>query len=203
MRFARSQPGLTLVELLVAVAVFGLLSVLGYGALNRLLDSRERLAQEQRYWRELSLVFLRLGDDLAHARPRGVRDEAGFSLPAFRGQPTDPRALGAPNLELTRGGEFDYGGARRSDLRRVAWRLRDGSLERLTWPALDRAPTSKPLETVMMRGVELFELRFIGDTNNPERWPSGGREHTIPRAVEVVVEIAGRGRYARVFLVNG
>jgi general secretion pathway protein J len=200
---SRRLSGLTLIELLVAVAIFGLLSVLGYGGLNRLLDSRERLAQEQRYWRELSVVFLRLGDDLAHARARQVRDEAGFSLPAFRGQPVDPRALGAPSLELTRGGEFDYQGARRSDLRRVAWRLREGALERLTWPALDRAPTSKPIETVMMRGVELFELRFIGDTDDPERWPSSGHEHTLPRAVEVTVSIEGRARYARVFLVNG
>jgi len=135
--------GLTLIELLVAVAIFGVLSVTAYAGLNRLLDQRAQLEHEREYWRDLSLMFVRLGDDLAHARDRPVRDQAGIDkLPALRGQPTDTRALGEPALEFTRGGELTYGTARRSDLRRVAWRLREGRLERLTWPVLDRGPVT-------------------------------------------------------------
>src|SRR5207244_4029971 len=100
--------------------------------LGRLLDSRERLTAEQRVWQELSQAFLRISDDVAHARPRGVRDVSGVSsLPAFVGRLFDSRALAEPSLELTRGGELNYEGAPRSDLRRVAYRLKEGRLVRL------------------------------------------------------------------------
>src|SRR6266705_2638925 len=133
--------GFTLIELLVALVIFGIFAVLAYAGLARLLDSRERLTEEQRVWQGLSQTFLRISDDVAHARSRGVRDVSGInSLPAFVGRLFDSRALAEPSLELTRGGELNYGGAPRSDLRRVAYRLKEGRLVRITWPVLDRAP---------------------------------------------------------------
>jgi general secretion pathway protein J len=207
-------PGFTLIELLVAVAIFGLLSVTAYAGLNRLLDERVDLEREREYWRDLSLMFVRLADDLAHARERTVRDQAGIDkLPALRGQPTDPRALGEPELELTRGGEPNYGGGRRSDLRRIAWRLREGKLERLTWPVLDRGPVTAPIESPVLGGVEAFELRFLAPTGSAStHWPAlgsaaaapGGAPNLslMPRAVEVSVTMKGRARYTRLFLVG-
>jgi general secretion pathway protein J len=196
--------GFTLIEVLVAVAIFGLLSVLAYGALSNLLDTRARLDAERAFWRDLSLTFLRLGDDLAHARPRPVRDTAGFPLPAFRGQPVDPRPLGEPSLELTRGGELEFSPGRRSDLRRVAWRLSEGRLERIVWPALDQAPTTKTLDSPLLRDVELFELQFIAaDGARQDHWPPPGNAVVgSPRAVEVKLRLKERGEFTRLFLVN-
>ncbi len=210
MRRSRRLRGMTLIELLVAVAIFGVLSVAAYAALGRLLDSRDQLEREREYWRNLSFVFMRMGNDLGHALPRTVRDNSGTAvLPALRGQPTDIRALGEPALELTRGGEIEYGTARRSDQRRVAWRLRDGILERLTWPVLDRGPVSEPLESPMLRGVEAFELRFIAGTgagSGSTTWPPPNTPQTnmniLPLAVEVSVTVSGRARYTRLFLVG-
>src|SRR6267143_3128045 len=104
--------GFTLIELLVALVIFGIFAVLAYSGLGRLLDNRGRLTEEQRVWQDLSQVFLRISDDVAHARPRGVRDVSGLApLPAFVGRPFDSRALAEPSLELTRGGELNYGSA--------------------------------------------------------------------------------------------
>jgi general secretion pathway protein J len=206
MQSRQSNAGLTLIELLVAVAIFGLLAVMAYGSLSRLLDQRERLETEQRFWRELSMVFLRLDDDFAHARERPVRDVSGFALPAFRGQPTDPRPTAESSVEFTRGGELDYGGGRRSDLRRIEWRLRDGAIERLTWPVLDRAPTSEPVVAALLGGVEEFELRFLSANSGvQQRWPpqtTGAATDVLPRAVEVTITIDGRGSFTRQFVVG-
>lgn len=194
--------GFTLIELLVAVAIFGLLAVLGYGGLSRLLEHQNKLESEHAFWRELSVAFLRLGDDLVHTRARPVRDASGFPLSAFRGQPTDTRALAEPSIEFTRGGVAEFGAARRADLRRVAYRLRDGALERLTWPALDRAPVSPPQEMQLLRDVEIFEVRFYSRGGaRLERWPADNSDE-LPRAVEISLEIAGRGKFTRLFLVN-
>ncbi len=197
--------GFTLIELLVALVIFGIFAVLAYAGLGRLLDGRGRLTEEQRVWQELSQVFLRISDDVAHARSRGVRDVSGVvSLPAFAGRPFDPRALGEPSLELTRGGELNYGGGSQSDLRRVAYRLKEGRLLRITWPVLDRAPTTVPLEAPLLGDVEIFELRFYGETGESvDTWPAAASGADVPpRAVEVTLAVKGVGRFKRLFLVN-
>jgi general secretion pathway protein J len=197
--------GFTLIELLVALVIFGIFAVLAYAGLARLLDNRERLIEEQRVWQELSQAFLRISDDVAHARSRAVRDVSGVNfLPAFVGRPFDPRALAEPSLELTRGGELNYGGGSRSDLRRVAYRLKEGRLVRLTWPVLDRAPVSVPLEAPLLGDVETFELRFYGETGESvDTWPMATSGADVaPRAMEVTLAVKGVGRFKRLFLVN-
>jgi len=195
--------GVTLIELLVALLVFGIFSVLAYAGLTRLLDSRARLADEQRVWQTLSQVFSRISDDVAHARSRTVRDVGGFTLPAFVGRPFDPRALAEPSLEMTRGGELNYGGGVQSDLRRVAYRLKEGRLARITWPVLDRGPVTAPLEAPLLDGVETFELRYHGGSGAaPDTWPPAGRIDDLPRAVEVTLAVKGVGSFKRLFLVN-
>ncbi len=197
--------GFTLIELLVALVIFGIFAVLAYAGLARLLDSRERLTEEQRVWQGLSQTFLRISDDVAHARPRGVRDVSGInSLPAFVGRLFDSRALAEPSLELTRGGELNYGGAPRSDLRRVAYRLKEGRLVRITWPVLDRAPVTEPLEAPLLADVETFELRFYGASGDSvETWPTATSGPDVPpRAMEVTLAVKGLGRFKRLFLVN-
>ena len=196
--------GFTLIELLVALAIFAIFAVLAYAGLSRVLDSRERLTEEQRVWQELSQAFLRISDDVAHARSRPVRDAGGFDLRAFVGRLYDSRALAEPSLELTRGGELNYGGAPRSDLRRVAYRLKEGRLVRITWPVLDRAPVTEPLEAPLLAGVETFGLRFYGASGGwVDTWPTAtGGPDVPPRAMEVTLAVKGLGRFKRLFLVN-
>ena len=119
------------------------------------------------------------------------------------GRPFDSRALAEPSLELTRGGELNYGVAPRSDLRRVAYRLKEGRLVRITWPVLDRAPVTEPLEAPLLADVEIFELRFYGDSGQSvETWPTATSGPDVPRAMEVTLAVKGLGRFKRLFLVN-
>jgi len=198
------RAGFTLIELLVALVIFGIFSSLAYAGLGRLLDGRARLSEEQRLWQDLSQTFLRLSDDLAHARARPVRDVSGFNLPAFVGREYDSRALADPSLELTRGGELNYGGGVRSDLRRVAYQLKDGRLVRITWPVLDRAPVTVPLVAPLLPDVEGFELRFRSDRGEVlGTWPTAGRGiDALPTAVEVTLVVKGVGSFKRLFPVN-
>jgi len=62
--------GFTLLEILVAVGIFALFSAMAYGGLIRVLDTRDRLDAERDYWRGLTMSFLQIEDDLAHARDR-------------------------------------------------------------------------------------------------------------------------------------
>ncbi|MEE8196368.1 MAG: type II secretion system minor pseudopilin GspJ [Acidiferrobacterales bacterium] len=202
-KYSYHQRGLTLVELLVAVGLFALFSVMAYGALDQVLSSRDRIETERAFWRELSLAFLRMDEDLSQARARPVRDVDGRRLPSLHGQPTDTRALAEPSLEFTRSGLLIFGDAGGSDLQRVAYRLDDDVVLRLAWPVLDRAPQTKAVESVLIKGVGGFRVRFYGaDGNWHEQWPRQGIDDELPRAVEVTLEIDGRGAFNRFFLVD-
>lgn len=192
--------GFTLLELLVAIGIFALFSAMAYGSLTRLLESRERVEVERLFWRELSLAFLRMQDDFSQARARKIRDTDGSELPPFLGQPTDPRALGDPNVELTRAGVTAVGD--RPDLQRVAYRLTDGSLRRLYWPVLDRAPTTQPITVALLGDIDELRIRFF-DQSWLDRWPpSSGSADPLPKAVEVTLVHRTRGSYTRTFLVG-
>ena len=204
MKLKKSQRGVTLLELIVAVGVFALFSVMAYGALNRILDQRDQIEQKREYWRTLSLTFLRMEEDMAQARARSVRDIDGTTLPSLRGQPTDTRALADPTLELTRGGLLVFGEGVRSDLQRVGYRLEDNVLLRLTWPVLDRAPQTKPFESLLLRDVETFEVRFYSLGGNwIDVWPVEELSEELPRGIEVTLTLTNGNEFKRIFFVNG
>ena len=214
-RRARSS-GFTLLEVLVAVGIFALFSAMAYGSLLRILDTRDRLETERDFWRTLSLSLIQVEDDLAQVRPRTVRGPDGLTkLPAFHGQAVDSRALGEPSLEFTRGGQIVLGDGARSDLQRVGYQLRDGTLSRLVWPALDRPPVSEPRAAPLLDHVEELRVRFY---NKPSAQQPGGWVNAwpgitqtgapmlpdaLPAAVELTLKIEGRGEIVRVFQVNG
>lgn len=200
----KNTRGFTLLELLVAISIFAIISAMAYGSLARVLRDRDRLEVEHEFWRALSLTFARLEEDLSQARSRTVRDVMGFSQPAFRGQPTDTRAMGLPSLEFTRGGVLTFDAGARSDMQRVGYRLVDGTLQRLLWPVLDQAPQTKPLELPLISNVESFQVRFYSPSGIwLDQWPASGANDPQPRGVEIKLTLTGRGEFTRLFLVNG
>lgn len=202
----RSTSGFTLLEVLVAIGIFAMFSAMAYGGLLRMLESRERIEAERTFWRELTLAFTYVQDDLAQARDRPIRDTDNRVLPAFRGQPTDTRALAESSLDFTRGGVAAFGAGRRSDLQRVAYRLQDGVLQRLYWTALDRAPASVPLESSLLDQVAELQVRFYQQGAWVDRWPpdTAGQppSQSLPNAVELTLVHKTRGKFTRTFLVN-
>lgn len=201
------ERGVTLLEVLIAVAVFAIFSTMAYGGLMQLLANRERIDAERAFWRETALAFVRIERDLSLARNREVRDRDGSLIPAFRGQPYDPRALADPSVEFTRGGILVPNGST-ADLQRVGYQLLDGELMRVTWPVLDRAPATEPERAALLRDIETFEVRFYQNGAWIDRWPPLGTPQQqpsplpMPEAVEVTLALKERGIYKRVFLVG-
>lgn len=195
----RRQHGLTLVELLVAVAIFGILSAFAYRALTVVLESRTRIEQENRKWRALALFFARLEQDVATAVPRPVRDPGDLVSPALAGSATGVR-INEGALMLTRTAAAAEPGAHDAP-RRLGYRLRGTVVELLTWGVLDQGPRTEPRVVAVLDGVKALDLRYL-DTRGQWHlaWPpplAPPASVVLPVAVEVRLELVSGERIAR------
>ena len=73
--------GFTLIEVLLALAIFGVIAVLAYRATATLTESEAQLASEAQRWRTLEALFTRFEADVRQAIPRPSRTGASSELP--------------------------------------------------------------------------------------------------------------------------
>jgi general secretion pathway protein J len=191
-----SVSGFTLLELLVAMAVFAVMSALAYGGLTSVLNARVQTDQSAARLQEIQTAFLWLQRDIEQAVARGIRDEFGAPTPALQG------GLGAPlPLALTRGDEAQPIDTLRATLRRVAYRIEGDVLQRLSWLVLDRVQTSAPRTTPLLSGVLSLRLRFLGKEWGSAWPPTTETIATLPRAIEVTLRLREAGDLRRLLLV--
>jgi general secretion pathway protein J len=189
MKAHRSQPplnqGFTLLEVLVAITIFALLGMAGYSGLDAVLKARARLDDENSQWRSVALLWHRLGRDLSAYVDRPVRLRGSAPQASFLGEPTTLSEY-ASQLEITRLGATDSG---YSPPERVAYRLREGKVEWLRWPALDSAPRAIPDIAVLLDNVAALEFSYRDNAGNWNlRWPPAANQPQ-PTAVKVTLTL--------------
>jgi general secretion pathway protein J len=83
----RSSAGFTLIEILLALLILGIMSALGYGAYRAARISAERTEESLQRSREIEFGMRVLMQDLSEVAPRPVRDVLGgpTRLPALKG----------------------------------------------------------------------------------------------------------------------
>jgi general secretion pathway protein J len=197
--------GFTLLELLVALAVFSIMAIAAYGGLRNVLYTRAAVEEQNRRLAAVQLAVYRLEQDIEQTAPRGIRDEYGEPQAALLGG-----ALADDRLILTRAGWDNPLGLPRAALQRVAYRLRDGRLWRLHWPVLDRGGLLEPRETLLLDRVREFKARFLDQDDWRDDWPPppGADENPpdpdrLPRAVEINLTLEDWGEITRLLPLPG
>jgi general secretion pathway protein J len=191
---SRRSAAFTLVELLVALAIFALMSGFAYRGLNALLESRVALQKESRKWRDVSLFVGRIERDLDAVLLRTSTGPSGTALPPVSSSLETPTA--GEGLALTRSGSPIQQNALAAP-QRIAYRLRGERVERLTWAGVDAAPREEPLAVTVLSPARSLSFRFMDSRTGDWRptWP--GSTDLLPAAVEVTVELASGERIVR------
>ena len=197
-----SARGFTLIELLVALVVLALLSVASYRGLDTVIQARDRVALETRKWQHLAFFFARLNQDIAQAVQRPIRDEAGVIVhAAWVGNAV---VVGENDAELifTRAGIPDQAGALQAP-QRIGYRLEQGSIILLRWPALDRAPRQIPVRYPVLEGVREFKLRYLDrDGIWQPQWQFPTEPNKLPTATEVSLTLVSGEVITRLFALQ-
>jgi general secretion pathway protein J len=194
-----TRKGFTLIEVLVALAVFGVMSMLAYAALGSTLSNADYLSDRMDRLQSIQRAVRYLSTDLFQLVPRPVRNELGDGFdPALETTLSSEFAI-----ELTRGGWGNPAGLPRGTMQRVAYRLEDDELVRYYWTVLDRTYANEPIATVLLDNVESLYFRFYsGDGEFSEVWPPQvqlgvTQIRSRPRAVEIVLTLADQGEIRR------
>ena len=198
--------GFTLLELMVALAVFSIMATAAYSGLRNVLFTRAAVEAQSQRLAAVQLAVFRIEQDIGQAVRRGIRDEYGETQAAMiGGELTNDRLI------LTRAGWDNPLGQPRADLQRVAYRLREGRLWRLHWDVLDRGGALEPRETLLLEKVRAFRTRFLEGDEWRNEWPPTPTDDAdrkkkldvLPRAVEISLTLEDWGEITRLLPVPG
>lgn len=191
-----SQSGFTLVELMVALAIFGMLSAAGVALFASSVRSQEQVGRRLDALGAEARLSAILAADLGQAVPRIARDSRGAFVPAFSGS----NGVGAaPVLAFVRGGVSNPGEQPRGSLQRVQYRLRDGRLERVAFAAVDGSADEQV--SVLADRVTRVALRYRDGSAWSSTWQPLDPT-VLPRAAELTVEWRDRPPLTMAFLVG-
>lgn len=179
--------GFTLIEVLVAIVIFALLSVFSVQGFLMVANMEQRNREETAAEQEFHQLWSLIGQDLLHIRQRPIRDQFGIVDGAYIAG-RDPYLVeftrgGLPGLPISPGG-----------MMRVAYRLSDeGELIRTTWLALDSPSIDEVQERTLMSGIAEVQFEQLNQSNYFEAiWPPlnspQNSEELMPRMIRVTLE---------------
>jgi general secretion pathway protein J len=200
--------GFTLLELLVAMAIFAIVGVMAMVGLNTVIGQQSLSRASLDRLHEVQRAVRLLTGDLGQAAPRYVRDILGE-------KPEDPFMAGGSVeylVRFTREGWQNPQFVARGTLQRVQYRFEDGKLIREYWPVVDRTSNTEIQSEVILEKVESVKFEFR-DRSSPDLhadWPitrtsatATAQPQTLPTAVRITLRLKDWGEIQRLVEVPG
>jgi general secretion pathway protein J len=165
------QAGFTLIEVLVSLFIFALLSSSTLVVLTTTLTNKQQMAEKSTALQERTLARILLKSDFANTVVVPKFD--GFSQPEpilFGGGSLGDNRL----LTLSRVGWDNPGGLeKRSGLQAVEYVLEDGVLIRRILARFNGAQTTEPFDQVLVHGLGAVKFSFYDGEEWVDTWVTG------------------------------
>lgn len=175
---ADGEAGFTLVEVLVSMFIFSLISLGTLIALSATLDARERSEARIEQVERLAAARRIMADDFAAMTLRENRDGLGGFIDLSRA------AAQTDGFTLTRRARPNPDGVfARGDLLRVSWRVENGQLIRSFLPHENPPYVEPPIDRIVLTGVAAMVVEPAVAIDSPQAGLSqaGGRDPTGAR----------------------
>ena len=195
----KQHGGFTLIEIVVALAVFAVVGTMAFTGLNVILKQQADLQQRSDQIKSLQLALKYLERDISQVISRSVRDQYGDKQPAFS---ADEDSI----MSFTYSGWRNPAGLSRSHLQRVAYEIsEEKELIRHSWNRLDGAINEDSRSIPLLEDIKEIEWKFLNQGSVWEtRWPPlNTRRGTagLPRAVSISFSIEPWGKITRVIAI--
>lgn len=180
--------GFTLLEMVVAVAIFAVMAGIAYGGLNQTIKTGNQVSESNQRLSELQFALSYFSRDWLQVSSRKIRNQYGDE---------ESNIIIADNsVSFTHGGWSNLLQIKRSNLQRVQYLLIDTNLIRRHWVSLDQGIGEEPLESILLHNVSALEIGFIDAFEKQiDSWPKELiQDGSRPIALIISVEIAQLGK---------
>jgi len=184
-RLPVSMRGFTLIEVLVAMSIFAVVSIMAFSGLHTVINVSGSVQNKVEKLETLQRTFMLLERDFYQLIPRKMNTDSGDVRAALESRPNDERLF-----EFTRGGQPNPADVKRSSLIRVAYLVDDDKLKRLKWNNVDHLYAEQAVEIMLLDDVEDISTRFLNTKGQwTDRWgQKQDNVETIPKAIEITLK---------------
>lgn len=194
--------GFTLIEVLIAMAIFTAIGLASSALLSTVIDMDETSSQEFARLQQIQRFMLTFERDIQQALPRAARIDGEENTIVFSGGESDDSD--ADGLAFVRGGWHNPRlSLPRSTLQGVAYRLKETSLQRLSTVYVDNVTGYEPKVRNVLEQVEDFTVEFYtqsgSDPDSDTAWNDTYLGETLPAGIKVTITLEDMGEIQRVF----
>ncbi|MGD8118513.1 type II secretion system minor pseudopilin GspJ [Vibrio sp. TRT 29B02] len=196
-----SSHGFTLIEVLVAIAIFASLSIGAYQVLNQVQRSNELSLERSERLKTLQRTLVFMDNDFRQMALRQSRtngEEPSLELIHWQDYLLDSDAKGV--MFVRSGWHNPQQQFPRGEVSKVGYRLKEGELQRVWWRYVDTPVGQEGIVMPLIDKVDSFDLRFYDGNQWLERWETN---YTLPKAVLVKLVFEDYGAIERIYLTAG
>lgn len=194
-----SSKGFTLLEILVALFIFTIISVVMASALHNLFNTQSGTDKRAARLTELQIALLFISRDVEQTINRPITNHDGVQEAAFVGKPH--------SITLTHAGLANPQGLLlRSTLQRTEYALENSIFIRRTWPVLDQTNKTTSDQRVLLKSVSTCWFEYLDQDNHFQKaWPpvDKPKASALPRAVRISLSLPKWGKISETLIIPG
>ena len=196
----KQNHGYTLIEIMVALAVFAVLATITASAMYQAFDTRARVNVQANQLNAIQLALILIARDTEQMVDRAIRGNDMLLFPPFVGQ--------TRYLEFTRGGLVNPNGIeRRGTLQRIAYVCSGKTLVRRSWENLDTPNRKQYQDRILLDNLKDCTFAYLSSSRQvlPE-WreyavQQNQKKETLPLAIQFTLTIQNWGDMSLLFAI--
>ncbi|WP_293747361.1 type II secretion system minor pseudopilin GspJ [uncultured Paraglaciecola sp.] len=196
--------GFTLIEILVAMAIFSIIGLASTGVLNSVINSDQLSSERFAKLEELQRAMLTIERDILQIVPRALRvNGEAIGLVISGGE--DVLNSDADGLGFVRTGWHNPQMLLpRSTLQAIGYRVQEQQLQRLYGNYVDNVIGYEPKVKILLSDIEDFRVSFLTEVEqleDPEEWEENYANANLPIAISITLVSKTFGEIRREFIL--
>lgn len=187
--------GFTLLEIIIALFIFSIVSMIMVAALHSVLTSQSSTADKAARLAKLQIALLLFSHDIEQTLNRPIIDVQGATQ-GFVGQ--------SDMMTFTHAGLVNpFGQLLRTTLQRTRYQFSQHTLVRITWPALDQTHDTTPDSRTLLTDVKELQFEYLDEKGHFQSvWPPLDQQNAIlPRAVRISLTLKNWGKIQELYII--
>lgn len=192
------QHGYTLIEIMVALAVFAILAAITGSSMYYAFNTRARVNEQANQLNELQLALTLIERDTEQGVERIILGDEMRTFPPFIGQPK--------YVEFTRGGIINpIGMEQRSTLQRIAYLCKGKKLVRRRWDVLDTLDRTRYKDKILLDNLKECKLAYMTASHQVlAEWQAfaiqqNQKRESLPMAIQLTLTLQNWGNMSLLF----